>query len=68
MTGKIYEFFVFIYLSPVTLAAGILFISCGGDNAFHNCFCTGENVGHPFDLNDPPVEEQGNLHAGDYFT
>lgn len=28
---------------------------------FISCFCTGDNVGHPFDLNDPVVQQQGNL-------
>lgn len=27
----------------------------------------GANAGQPFDLNDPPEEDQQNLNAGDYF-
>ena len=33
----------------------------------HQLSVPGDNVGHPFDLNDPQEGDQENLHAGDYF-
>jgi hypothetical protein len=33
----------------------------------HQLSVRGDNADHPFDLNDPQEEDQGNLHAGDYF-
>jgi hypothetical protein len=33
----------------------------------HQLYVLGDNIGHPFYLNDPQDEDQENLHAGDYF-
>lgn len=47
-----------------------------GDNNLHSqcitinikhSFAVGENVGLPFDLNDPHEEDQQNMNAGNYF-
>jgi len=33
----------------------------------HQLYVRGDNISHPFDLNDPQNKNQENLHAGDYF-
>jgi hypothetical protein len=33
----------------------------------HLASVPGDNAGHPFDLNDPPEEDQENMHACDHF-